>query len=61
MPMLWMLLAMFVLILLRSAVGFRERRRRRELQALDPDGQWWDGRADVWRYDRHHWGWGFRP
>jgi hypothetical protein len=50
------------LILLRYSLGATERRRHRRLRVLEgPDAVWWDGRTDVWRYDRHHWGWGWRP
>ena len=47
------------LIMLQYALGAAERRRLRALDGADP--VWWDGRTDVWRYDRHHRGWGWRP
>jgi len=53
---------MTALIAVRYALGAGARRRRRRLSALEgADAVWWDGRTDVWRYDRHHWGWGWRP
>ena len=49
---------MVALIAARYALGAGDRRRLRALRAAEGgDGMWWDGRTDVWRYDRHHWGW----
>jgi hypothetical protein len=46
-----------VLIVLRWWVGAADRRRRARLRVLEgDDGTWWDGRTDVYRYDRHSWG-----
>ena len=50
------------LIMARYSLGAGDRRRHGRLRELEgPDSAWWDGRTDVWRYDRHHWGWGWRP
>lgn len=59
----WIMMALLAaLIMARYALGIAQRRRIRRLEALEgPGSAWWDGRADVWRYDRHHWGWGWRP
>jgi hypothetical protein len=59
----WILVAVPAgLIMTRYALGAAARRRHRALRALEgPEAGWWDGRSDVWRYDRHHWGWGWRP
>ena len=60
---IWILVGMTTaLTTARYALGAGDRRRHRRLRELEgPDSARWDGRTDVWRYDRHHWGWGWRP
>jgi hypothetical protein len=54
----WVMIGLLTaLILARYAVSARDRRRRARLRRLaGEDAAWWDGRTDVYRYDRHHWG-----
>ena len=61
MLLLGLVATMALLIAARYVLSLPQRRRRRELAALGEDEMRWDGRTDVWRYDRHHWGWGWRP
>lgn len=55
--MLGVLAVVVALIMARYAMGTRDRRRVANLRRLEGDeGLWWDGRTDVWRYDKHNWG-----
>jgi hypothetical protein len=59
----WIMMgSLAVLITARYAPAIPDRRRARRLRALEgralegEDATWWDGRTDVYRYDRHGWG-----
>lgn len=57
MPVLVALGVVVALIALRYALGAADRRRLATLRRLEgDDAAWWDGRSDVWRYDKHRWG-----